>query len=303
MDYATLSILYLLCGFAYGGWLIFQQFRGGKNSQHFEKARRQYPGFDELNPWVKYVGAAIGVIMCAIVWPYSLARQLLAMRRARPRPIPLYLHPRLAELRQALRGREDEFEEILSTFDLHVVVAALHAIDIPTAVTDGLNRIARKNRERTGDNMAEWPTAADYEPASYVNIVKVAVDCIELEALNASMRHDNLRRSLDIANEITARFDHIRNPGKVIGDLIVFHVHGWAPMGRLTPLKMAYPPLLKPEFNNADHLARILSGIRVRDDRDVRTVTIKGATLTGDEHARIVREHLAGSGHQDATDE
>lgn len=154
MNYGTFATAWLLSGFAFGAWFTYHKFRGGPDSQYYRDLRKRFPGADAISPWVLYVGAAIGVVVCAIVWPYPLVVTLVAARRARVNSHPLYLHPKLAKLRSRMNGHEEDYEEILSTFGLGAVVTALHAIDLPAAVDFALDAIAETKAARDGSDSA-----------------------------------------------------------------------------------------------------------------------------------------------------
>lgn len=291
VDDGKLSAIYLICGFVFGVWFTYQKFRGGEDSQYYKEMRRRVPGVDAINPWVLLVGAAFGVVVWSIVWPFSLVVNLKVMRRARLNSRPLYLHPKLVELRTKLKGQEESYEEILSELGLGMAVTALHAIDLDAAVDYALEVIARKNREHNSSGPApEPPRAQDYEDASYVNVIKVVLSYLEIRELDASRKRVNLRRALKMADEMTNLYDHIRNPGWSIGQMIAFRVHGWAPESELKRVKEKYAQHLKPEFRNADHMYTVFSGIRVTDDRDVKHVVAKGADLSADEYNTLTAQ-------------
>lgn len=288
IDYETLTAGYLICGFVFGSWFTYQRFRGGRDSAHYREMRRRFPSVDVVNPWLVFAGAAVGVVAYSIVWPYALVVNLRAMRRTRRNSFPLYLHPQLAKVRSKLAGREEQYEEVLSRFDLGVAVTALHAIDLAAVVEHGLDAITKKKA------LPERAKAEDYDEATYVNVIKVAVGYLESVALEASMNRAKLNQAMSIGDELTRRFDHIRNAGITIGEIITFHTHGWAPAAKLTTVKEKYSQCLKPEFNNADHIAAIFGGIRVTDERDVRSVVVKGSNLTSEDYESMVEDYKAG---------
>lgn len=282
MGYGTLAAIYLICGFTFGMWFTYHMFKGGQNSNYYQQARKKHAGIDALNPWIVYSGAAVGVIAYTIVWPYTLTVNLIALRRSRRDSIPLYLHPRLAKLRAQLRGHEEQYEEILTKFGLAEVVTALHAIDLAAAVDYGLKATARS-----------LPPPELATAAVRVNIIKVAVTYTEMMALDSAKNRAKLQRAMELGKDIEKRFDHVRNPGMNIGLLMVFRIHGWAPLAGLTTVKQMYSRHLKPEFNNADHIAAVFAGIRALDERDVKHVTVKGSDLSGEEYNQMVEDHLA----------
>lgn len=287
----TLAAIYLICGFVFGVWFTYQKFRGGADSQYYREARRKVPGFDALNPWVHFFGAALGVVVYAIVWPYPLAVNLVAMRRARRHAV-LYKHPRIAKLRKQLAGREEQYEQILTTFGLREVVTALHALDLNSVVEHGLDRIVERKREQ-GEVDPPRPAADDYEPATYVNVIRGVIPYTELRALEQTKTRANTIQCMKIADDLSERFDSFRNACISIGELIVFRIHGWAPMPMMTTVKQKYVQHLKPEFNNADHLAEVFDNIRVVDERDVNRVPDKKADITEEEEDRMIAEHRA----------
>lgn len=304
VNWGLFSTIYLISGFVFGVWFTYSKLRGGENSLYAQEMRKRVPGAHMINPWFLFLGAAISVIAYSAVWPYYLVRNLAILRRNRIDSRPLHLHPKLAKLRSAMKNNEENYPEILSTFELDAVVVALHAIDLPAAVDRGLRRIGEKRAEMNGgDPAVERPSSDDYEEASYVNVIRVALGFTEFMALDATKKRANLRRVVEITGDLAKRFDHIRNPGRAIGELIAYHVHGWARESALKALKEYYSLMLKPEFRNADHMATVFSGIRSLDDRDVSLVTAKGADVTDEEYAEFVTESRRASGDETVGDQ
>lgn len=122
-----------------------------------------------------------------------------------------------------------------------------------------------------------------------------ALAYIEIQALDASRNRENLDRAMDRTEELTKRYDHIRNPAASIGQLIIFHVHGWAPEAKLTYLKERYSEHLKPGFDTADHMYAVFSGIQVATARDMKPVVVKGSDLADEERKRLMDERYSSS--------
>lgn len=291
MDSGTLATIYVICAFTFGAWYTFHWFYGGRESKFYQHARARTPSFDLINPWAVFVMASFVIIVCCIVWPLALVAELVTIRRMRRNSAALYLHPRLRKLRKRLAGHEEQYEKILTKAGLGAVVTALHAVDLDAVVEYGLNAIARKRGD--GETPAERPAVEEFEEANYVNVMKVAVGYIEINELGTSYNRAKLEQSKEISNDLARRFDHIRNPGVTIGELIVFRIHGWAPMRRLTFIRQKYTPQLKPGFNNADHMAEVFGGIRVTDERNIKQVAQKNADMSAEEYAQAIEEHIA----------